>query len=446
MEDLTVPLQPQLMMRFARAHLNSGDAIEFSSGITVIVGPNNVGKSVLLGNLAVWTGKNQSGSFPICSSIELEQLADVETVVAWCRANLTSREMPGQGTIFLSSQRGEFAESTLRQQIHPLRGGYPQWFMLYLAADGRANLTEAQPAIDYIHEPATTPLQRLWKDDALEEQLSRLVQQAFNSPIEVSKIAGSRITLHLGETEVSHVERTKYMQALAKLPEVHTQGHGLRSFVGMLLQIIAGNHLILLIDEPETFLHPPQARLFGQVLSQLRRNDMQVILATHSIDILQGLVDEQQDDSSLSIVRLTRDTRANINRASQVDPGMIKALSRDPLLRHSAILDGLFYHGTVLCEADGDATFYAAVNANIARDNSQGGRALDLLFTHTNGGYGRLPGAVRALTSANVPVVSVLDLDVLGNVEMMAKLLDAYSTSMESLGLTQLFSQARNHV
>jgi len=45
------------------------------------------------------------------------------------------------------------------------------------------------------------------------------------------------------------------------LPQVQEQGDDVKSFVGMLLAITATEYPLLLIDEPETFLHPPQAYL-----------------------------------------------------------------------------------------------------------------------------------------------------------------------------------------
>ena len=50
---------------------------------------------------------------------------------------------------------------------------------------------------------------------------------------------------------------------LAALPLIETQSDGVRAFAGLLLTLIAVRHPVLLLDEPETFLHPPQARAFG---------------------------------------------------------------------------------------------------------------------------------------------------------------------------------------
>lgn len=434
-----------MKLRFGHAELKSGDTIHFSQGVTAVVGPNNVGKSALLNTLIGWDGYNFSGN-PLCSGVHLDHEEDVAKVLAWCEQHLHQSKPDHEMGFFTSGNEINFlSEQEIRNMWSPSHSVNPQYWLLYLSVERRAELTGRKPTYDRLSENPQSALQRLWGDPALEKRLSQLVKDAFGRPITVRREGGPATSLHLGDPGVApYPDTMDYLQRMSELPEVHSQGHGLRSLVGMLLEIIAGTQRILLIDEPETFLHPPQARHLGRMLSEFRQSGMQIILATHSTDILQGLVDGQTDPDSLTIVRLTRSGDSNF--ASPIAPETISGISRDPLLRHSLILDGLFYHGTVLCEADGDATFYAAVNAHIAQDGSEDGQALDLLFTHTNGGYARLPKAVKALISAKVPVVSVLDLDVLGNVEVMVKLLDAYGTSIEALGLTGLFSQVRNHV
>lgn len=58
----------------------------------------------------------------------------------------------------------------------------------------------------------------------------------------------------------------EYIQEIEKLPTLHSQGDGMRSYVGVLLHTSVGRESILLIDEPEAFLHPPQARQLGTML------------------------------------------------------------------------------------------------------------------------------------------------------------------------------------
>lgn len=441
--DIAEPENQPIKMRFRSVTLNSDNVIQFNESITVLVGPNNVGKSQLLNNLGTWSGGHTSHAYPICTAIHFEQEEDVHSVIRWCQTNLPVREPgpyePNMGRQFLGAGGTLFPEQHIYQTWAQGTGFTvnPQLFCLYLRADDRANLTQARPGFHFIREQPQFALQRIWKYEELEQQLSSLVLEAFDDPVTVNRESTSSITLHLGKPTASRINsRTAYIAQIEGLPEVHDQGHGLRSFVGMLMEIIAGNHLILLIDEPEAFLHPPQARLFGRVLAQLRKPGMQIIVSTHSTDILQGLVTGQSTSEALTIVRLTRDVKQNVNYASQITPEAISEIAKDPLLRHSSILEGLFYHGTVLCESDGDATFYSAVSGSIGKRSERAERSLDLLFTHTNGGYSRFPGAVRALAAAGVPVVSVVDMDILGNQTGLKELTLAHGHSFDQLGVT----------
>jgi predicted ATPase len=65
----------------------------------------------------------------------------------------------------------------------------------------------------------------------------------------------------------------------------------MRSFATVLLYVLAAdNHSIQFLDEPEAFLHPPQARLLGEYIARERRSKSQLFIATHSTDILDGLM------------------------------------------------------------------------------------------------------------------------------------------------------------
>ena len=50
---------------------------------------------------------------------------------------------------------------------------------------------------------------------------------------------------------------------LEPLENLNDQGDGIRSAVAILSSLITATHSLYLIDEPETFLHPPQARILG---------------------------------------------------------------------------------------------------------------------------------------------------------------------------------------
>jgi hypothetical protein len=182
----------------------------------------------------------------------------------------------------------------------------------------------------------------------------------------------------------------------------------MRSFVGVLLSVFISNHTLLLIDEPEAFLHPPQAKLLGKMLAKDLPPNRQLFLATHSGDFLKGLL--EADVSNLKIVRLQRE--GVVNKISVLNNADIKELWGDPLLRHSNILDGLFHSKVIICESDSDCRFYSAILQRLFEADTN--ISPDFLFIHC-GGKQRVPSVIKALKKLNVKISAVLDFDVLNN-------------------------------
>lgn len=116
----------------------------------------------------------------------------------------------------------------------------------------------------------------------------------------------------------------------------------------------------MLLDEPESFLHPPQAFRLGEVIAEHAIGNRQLVVATHSSDFLKGVLSKRQD---ITILRVDRHDKVNkINMLESKDVAMI---SRDPLLSSTRIMDGLFYKGAIIVEADADAIFYQRISRQL---------------------------------------------------------------------------------
>jgi len=199
-----------------------------------------------------------------------------------------------------------------------------------------------------------------------------------------------------------------YIKKIELLPKLHEQGDGMRGFVGVLLNAFVANYSILLVDEPEAFLHPPQARLLGKMLGQDLPTDRQLFLATHSIDFLKGILDS--NNKNLKVIRIER--AGNVNMINVLDKNEINTIWNDSLLRHSNILDGLFHSQVIVCESDSDCRFYSAVLDSMYDGTNE--ISPDILFIHC-GGKHRIPTVVNSLKKLNVKVTVVADFDVLNN-------------------------------
>jgi hypothetical protein len=196
------------------------------------------------------------------------------------------------------------------------------------------------------------------------------------------------------------------MQAIREMPLLAGQGDGMRSFMGLMLSIVTAAYPLILLDEPEAFLHPPQVRLLGRKLAQEAVGKAQVVAATHDADFLAGMLDISQ--AQVGVVRLTR--RGNVNLVSFLAPQQLREMWADPILRYSNVLDGLFHRGVIVSESDADSRYYGAVlDAYRAR---QGLPAHDLLLTQC-GSKSRFDVVVDSLRAVDVPAVVVADFDIL---------------------------------
>ena len=153
----------------------------------------------------------------------------------------------------------------------------------------------------------------------------------------------------------------------------------MRSFAGILLDVFTTHKTVTMIDEPEAFLHPPQARLLGRMLVKNKPNDRQLFISTHSEDFLKGLLDA--DSENVKIVRIDRE--GNINRIKVLDNEGVKNLWKDSILRYSNILSGLFHSKVVICESDTDCRFYQAIMNSLYEAENK--TSPDVLFTHCGG-------------------------------------------------------------
>jgi len=415
--------------RVSISHLTFSDDTEVpidAHDVVLIVGPNNAGKSAALRAIR---DKLQNAAHPshVVLKVKTRRTGSLQEFSDWLLGwTVRQVESPPDNPVLqaLGHALHQSQANSEWSRTDGMLGGLARWFCHLLSADERLQICNPPGNIALARDNPSHPIHFLLRDDKLELRLSAKFRKAFGADLIVHRNAGSLVPVHVGDrpSPVPGEDRVSisYIERLEKLPTLHSQGDGMRSFAGVLLATSVGQENIMLIDEPEAFLHPPQARLLGTTLVQDRSGERQLFIATHSTDIVRGVLNTESPE--VKVLRVRRSGTKNVVRL--LSNARIKELWGDPLLRYSNILDGLFHESVVVCESDGDCRFYAAVlDATLAGKGEEVKRP-DLMLTHC-GGKARLAMVIRALREVDVPVKAVADFDVLSDEEPLKSIAEA---------------------
>jgi energy-coupling factor transporter ATP-binding protein EcfA2 len=382
--------------------------------ILLVVGPNNAGKSALLRSI------NQkfshiSAPSPVLESLTLDKLGAVDGLAQGLMGASTQRRDPNSHRYVFRGYGTELHEAALPNMWMPGHdlGNLAAFFCNFLDTESRLRITHESPSVG-VDDPTNHPTQLLYRDDDLERKVAERFRTAFGTDIILNRGGGNAIPMHVGTAPIRNQGEdrvtTAYVRRLNFLPRLQHQGDGMRSLAGILFHIVTGVHSVVLIDEPEAFLHPPQARLLGKTLVTEKQGDRQLIIATHSGDVLRGMLDA--DSPNVKVLRIRRDGDSNPVRILNKD--QVSAMWNDPMLRYSNLLDGVFHEKVILGESNSDCRFYAATLDAITSTQQAATRVPDVMFAHC-GGKDRLALAISALRQLDVPVVAIADFDVLNN-------------------------------
>lgn len=392
------------------------------NNIIVLVGPNNSGKSASLKEAsALLKSKDNIGK--VLKNISIEKEGEETELLSFIES-CSTKHYGGNPHPHYQGFGYSIYEPNLNhfwRNFEKGLGDLSSLFLNILTTEQRLQAANPAPNIKLTTEPIQHPIHYLQKKDTLEKKFSEYFRQAFGSDLIVHRNAGNEVPIYIGEKPIPREGEDRvsegYLNELEKLDLLHEQGDGMRSFVGVLLNIFISNHSILLIDEPEAFLHPPQARLIGKMIAKDLPSERQLFLATHSEDFLKGLLDA--NTPNLKIIRIQRE--GTVNNVHILNSQDINEIWNDSLLRHSNVLNGLFHTKVIICESDSDCRFYSAILS--ALYDSTGEIAPDVLFIHC-GGKHRIPTAIKALKKLNVQLNVIVDFDVLNDTNPLKEIFE----------------------
>ncbi len=405
-------------------HIKFSDCTNVSPpNLTVIVGPNCSGKSRALRDIVGLTCLSKAQWKPVVA---------LEVVTTYPYDARALRDAYGFEGLMQTqpSLRFDFLKPDLEGGDHPDFGPrdiesvvrdqnlFPYLFgpqlTAFLKAETRLTMVAEDRSADSDHS-AENLLQMLYNaGSTCALEIRELVKSAFPE-IEIALDFSSPTRLQFRvSTDFSRLapDPRDARAFLVKCERLDDHGDGLRSFVGIVTALKCLRRAVFLIDEPEAFLHPPQAFKIGQFIADQVSTKKQIIIATHSADVLRGIV---FNSSEAQVIRINRVGTANKVRV--LEQTELRNVILDPLLSAAGVLDGLFYEGVIVTEADADSRFYQSVSNKLRSD-------MDLHFVNADNKK-PVPKVLAPYKRLGVGCAGIVDIDVLNSTEEFRRQLDA---------------------
>lgn len=327
--------------------------------VVCFVGANSSGKSSALEGIFKYSVLENTTRKSSIDSIEVESFEtdnDIETA-------LTDKAVFVGGSLKSSLFSTDWGTNANAKSIvvNELKGNqftqYNKFFHHLINAQNRFEGVNPINNIDYTKGFPTHPLHFIYKDPELEKRLSEISKAIFGIELSLNPGLGVNLHLHIGERinakNFGGDRSQKYANELGNLPLIETAGDGYKAAIGLLGQILTSNASAIFVDEPDLYLHPPQAFQLAKTVCQ-QKSDSQLFFSTHSARFAQGLFEAASD--RLILIRLSKS--GNKFTANTVDSKVFKDIKNDPVLKFSQISEGMFYEKTFLCEDGSDCLFY----------------------------------------------------------------------------------------
>ncbi len=409
-------------LKFGRA---AGREAEFvtATPITVFVGPNNSGKSKVLSEIEQLCRSGRIDANAVILG-ELEFAALTEEEAAEAVNHLQVRPNPGEAVqpdhiiIGARNNRMQLHRDRLLQVVRsPVADltRFCQWFLTHstLMLDGKSRIALVNPqSAGDLHQEPQTSFQSLFRNDVKRQEVRRIVYEGFNQyfVLDPTNLGQLRARLSARAPTDPLEERGIHAEAVqfhADAQLIDYASDGVKAFTGIITEVIAGDPRVLLIDEPEAFLHPSLAFKLGSELARAALStNKRIFASTHSASFVMGCI---QSGTPVNIVRLTY--RSGVATARILPSGDLLRLMRNPLLRSTNVVSGLFYEFVVITESDTDRAFYQEVNERLLRFSPELGIPNALFINSQN--KQTIHTLMRPLRQLGIPTAAIVDIDVI---------------------------------
>lgn len=392
----------------------NGEKIDLNK-FTVLVGPNNAGKSRTLKDIHEHFVNGKNAKYVIVESLGTTKPQSFDEVIK----DLKLMDHPNAvdhkiiraiGPKLTNNEEISFRVENFERQYNQSEdysfsfGNIAKFRITHLDAESRLRVAKKTNSYNPHESPPQNILQALFGNGEIESELQDAFVESFDTEIKLDYSGMTQLALRIAnEFEDIPKDPREAYPVFSKYQMLDDQGDGYKSFAGVILSLLLSKNRVVLLDEPEAFLHPAQAKQLGYWIAEhSTKIDGQIIVATHNSSFLAGILTSSQD---VDIYRLNRDgdnTQFNLMPSDATEN-----LAKSPLLSSQRILDAIFHTGVVVCEADADRAVYQTVATKELGNN-------DLIFIHAHNKQ-TIPRVVKLFKDASIPVSSIADLDLINS-------------------------------
>ncbi|MGY3996345.1 ATP-dependent nuclease [Aeromonas veronii] len=400
-------------MKIEKLVLKDKQEIELNK-FTVLVGPNNVGKSQTLKDINDIFTRGKMAKTTLISEIMIEKLPDIIEYLNGLDIkdsvhNIGHKTVKGVKGNLIEGESFEIHMPSVENNYKndgpsSLFSNIARFKISYLDAGTRLKVAQKTGSFNPHTGFPQNLLQAVYGDPHTEKTLQEAFLESFGDEIRLDYSGlvefAFRVSKHFGEIPSDPRDAFEKMSAFSLLDD---QGDGYKSFVGVVLSLLLSKDRIVLLDEPEAFLHPAQARQLGYWIAEHSKHvPGQIIVATHNSNFLSGIL---SSDQSVDIYRLNR-SRDNTS-FKKMGASETVSLVKSPLLSSQRVLDAIFHRGVVVCEADADRSIYQTVALKYWGTQ-------EFLFIHAHNKQ-TISTVTTLLRNVDIPVCAIADIDVVND-------------------------------
>lgn len=415
------------------------------SGLVLVIGPNSAGKTQFLRDIQSRL-LGEARTLVVCEEIKIERPdsfdAFVETLIA---ANHVRRVLDTDNNPYINVQIPMFGDKSDNWSIHepnakrffnsPVKGAgqkdgdsdkflehFGRSFVSSLFLNRRLSITDTVPSFDYETASPVNEIQALYDDSDAKRLLTEEAMKVFGKAVWVDNTRSGKLCLRVSDSpEMPSADDRLEPSKMKQYRLMEDEGDGFKSYMAICLSLLLGRRPVMLVDEPEMCLHPPQAYSLGRFIGRHAISPKHVtFVATHSSHVLRGIIEET---NKLEVIRLSRINGQFYGR--RVESEALRETIDKPSTRSESVLDGLFAEAVTVVESEGDRLVYNSTWEKVSAEFSH-----DVHFVSV-GGLGGIADPCSLYKTLKIPVCVAADLDVIRETGTFKKILEAVAPSEE---------------